>query len=82
MGADDPRSHQPGFPGSMALMAFGVRAELRGTLKDICWLRGTNGIKKGQDGSRVSLEDDGKGCRDKNHSGQLVRVSKGCGRRL
>lgn len=29
----------------------------------------------------MSLEDDGKGCRDKNHSGQLVRVSKGCGRK-
>lgn len=33
------------------------------TLKDICWLRGTNGIKKGQDGYRVSLEDDRKGAR-------------------
>lgn len=80
MGADDPRSHQPGLPWFYGTDGFWGEIRAKGTLKDICWLRGTNGIKKGQDGSRVSLED-GKRCRDKNHSGQLVRVSKGCGRK-
>lgn len=50
-----------GLSGFMALMAFRVRSEWRGTLKDTCYSRGPNGIKKRQGGSQVSLEEDGYG---------------------
>lgn len=67
-------SHQP------RLLWFyctdGIWGEIgaKGDSEGYLWLRGTNGIKEGQDGSRVSLDDDGKLCHDKNHSGQLVSV--------
>lgn len=64
MGAGEQITPGPanlGLSGFMALMAFRVRLEWRGTLKDTCKPRGPNGIEKRQGGSRVSLEEDGNG---------------------